>query len=90
MSADDPYGAVLSQPPSRVVPSRTEPLFVLRRGDAWIACELRYHGEHGVSACLSRNGIVVFEYRHPTRERAVAFAEAEREAWLARGYEREP
>src|SRR5262249_6777407 len=77
---DDGYPLDPAQaPPSQHSPEELLFEFVRESDQARFRCELRDDGDYGVDAWVFQNESLYIAWRHPTREHAIAWAEAERQ-----------
>lgn len=79
MSDDRPFTTPGLKPRPPKPPRVGEQLWTLRLNDRQIDCELRAHGSYGVEVQLYRDREFYAGRMFPNRERALEFAEAERE-----------
>jgi hypothetical protein len=78
-----------SQPPPRQE-QPGEPLFVMRRGNQILVCELRNHREFGIQAQFRIDANLLMGRRFENRALAIAWAEQRRQIQAAQGWIDDP
>jgi hypothetical protein len=64
------------KPPPSAKPRAGEPVWTLTKGAKCLACELRYHGEHGVETLVLLDGELYVGRRFAMRAEALGEASA--------------